>query len=246
MSAARRSIATTSLSVEGLVNRLLFRDGLMLVVDKPAGIPVHKGPKGGPNLEDLFQGLRFGLPKAPALAHRLDRDTSGCLVLGRHAKALRKLGALFADGRIKKTYWAITHGGPPEDAGVIDAPLAKRSEVRGWWMKVDEAGQRSVTHYRVIQRSAGMSFVELKPETGRTHQIRVHLAHLGCPIIGDPIYGLPQDKVDLGGPPKLMLHARGVSIPLYPNREPIVVQADPPLAMISTLEPMGVEWNNLA
>ncbi len=217
----------------------------MLVIDKPAGIPVHKGPKGGLNMEDLFQGLRFGLPKPPALAHRLDRDTSGCLVLGRHPKALRRLGALFSNGRVKKTYWAITHGGPQEDDGVVDAALSKRSEIRGWWMKVDAEGQSAITHYRVLHRAQGMSFVELMPETGRTHQIRVHLAHLGCPIVGDPIYGLPQDKVDLGGPPKLMLHARSVVIPLYPNREPVIVQADPPLAMITTLDQMGVAWTEM-
>jgi RluA family pseudouridine synthase len=238
MSAAKRSIATTNpaalalpvLSPEGLVNRLLYRDGLMLVVDKPAGIPVHRGPKGGPNLEDLFDALRFGLPKAPALAHRLDRDTSGCLVLGRHAKALRKLGALFASGRVSKTYWAITRGGPPDDHGIIDAPLAKRSEIRGWWMKVDEGGQKSVTHYKVLARGNTTTWLELKPETGRTHQIRVHLAHIGCPILGDPIYGVPEDKVDLGGPPKLMLHARAVVIPLYANRDPIEIIAEPPAA----------------
>jgi tRNA pseudouridine32 synthase/23S rRNA pseudouridine746 synthase len=80
--------------------RLLYRDGLILVVDKPAGIAVHKGPKGGPSLEDSFDALRFGLPRAPSLAHRLDRDTSGCLVLGRHRKALEKLGLMFKQGKI--------------------------------------------------------------------------------------------------------------------------------------------------
>ena len=82
-----------------MVARLLYRDGLMLVIDKPAGLAVHKGPKGGESLEDHFDALRFGLPRAPALAHRLDRDTSGCLVLGRHRKALAELGRLFKSGR---------------------------------------------------------------------------------------------------------------------------------------------------
>ena len=92
--------------------RLLYRDGLMLVIDKPAGVAVHRGPKGGANLEDDFDALRFGLPRKPALAHRLDRDTAGCLVLGRHHKALEKLGLLFKQGKIGKTYWAIVVGGP--------------------------------------------------------------------------------------------------------------------------------------
>ncbi len=97
--------------------RLLYRDGLMLVLDKPAGVAVHRGPKGGANLEDDFDALRFGLPRKPALAHRLDRDTAGCLVLGRHHKALEKLGLLFKQGRIAKTYWAIVVGGPETRGG---------------------------------------------------------------------------------------------------------------------------------
>ena len=102
---------------EEMVARLLYRDGLMLVIDKPAGFAVHKGPKGGESLEDHFGALRFGLPRAPALAHRLDRDTSGCLVLGRHRKALAELGRLFKAGSVGKTYWALVEGGPTLDGG---------------------------------------------------------------------------------------------------------------------------------
>ena len=125
--------------------RLLYRDGLMLVLDKPAGIVVHQGPKGGANLDALFGGLRFGLPRNPALAHRLDRDTSGCLVLGRHRKALEKLGLLFKQGRITKTYWAVVEGEPSDDEGLIDLPLGRLDAARGWWMKVDPAGQPAQT-----------------------------------------------------------------------------------------------------
>src|SRR5512135_873198 len=107
---AMRSSAAPPGKNPRLVERVLYRDGLMLVIDKPAGIPVHAGPRGGPNLEAGFDALRFGLPRAPALAHRLDRDTSGCLVLGRHPKALRRLGALFAEGSVEKVYWAIVAG----------------------------------------------------------------------------------------------------------------------------------------
>src|SRR6185312_1783646 len=89
---------------EEMVSRLLYRDGLMLIIDKPAGLSVHKGPKGGASLEDHFDALRFGLPRMPALAHRLDRDTSGCLVLGRHRKALAALGRLFKQGKVGKIY----------------------------------------------------------------------------------------------------------------------------------------------
>src|SRR6204780_5941668 len=113
------------MTAEEMVARLLYRDALMLVIDKPAGLAVHRGPKGGESLEDHFGALRFGLPRNPALAHRLDRDTSGCLVLGRHRKALEKLGKLFKQGKIAKTYWAIVAGSPQGEEGTIDLPLGR-------------------------------------------------------------------------------------------------------------------------
>src|ERR671923_211093 len=119
------------MTAEEIVARLIYRDGLMLVLDKPAGFAVHRGPKGGGSLEDYFGALRFGLPRAPALAHRLDRDTSGCLVLGRHRKALATLGRLFKTGHVGKTYWAVVEGGPTESEGRIDIALARRDESRG-------------------------------------------------------------------------------------------------------------------
>src|SRR6266403_1609474 len=120
-----RSIQVPELTAEEIQARVLHRDGLMLVIDKPAGLPVHRGPKGGANLETSFEALRFGLPRPPVLAHRLDRDTSGCLVLGRHRKATASLGLLFKHGRIGKTYWAVVEGGPAEDEGTIDMPLRR-------------------------------------------------------------------------------------------------------------------------
>ena len=135
-----------------MLARLLYRDGLMLVVDKPAGLPVHRGPKGGNALEDYFDALRFGLPRPPALAHRLDRDTTGCLVLGRHRKALALLGKLFKQGKVGKCYWAIVEGGPEADEGRIDIPLSKRDDARGWWMKADEHGLPSASTWKVMGR----------------------------------------------------------------------------------------------
>ena len=191
----------------------------MLIIDKPAGLAVHPGPKGGPNLEDLLDGLRFGLPRRPELAHRLDRDTSGCLVLGRHHRALRRLGRLFAAGRVDKTYWAVVEGAPPEAQGRIDLPLGRRNRQRGWWMKVDPDGLPSTTEYRVLGRADHLTWLELHPLTGRTHQLRVHLAALGCPVRGDPIYGHAHPNVADG--PRLHLHARAIAVPLYANRPPI-------------------------
>ncbi|MFD1704845.1 RluA family pseudouridine synthase [Methylopila henanensis] len=219
---------------DDLAARVLHRDGLILIVDKPAGLPVHAGPKGGVNLEQMFGALRFGLPRDPALAHRLDKDTSGCLVLGRHRKALARLGKLFSNGRVGKTYWAVTRGAPEADAGRIDAPLAKRDPERGWWMAVDPKGLPSATEWRVLARAAGLAFVEFTPLTGRTHQIRAHAAHVGMPLLGDPIYGA-------GGPAgaRLHLHARSVSVPMREGHPPVVAEAPPPPHMAATFAAMG-------
>src|SRR5205809_6598015 len=134
------------LSAEEIQSRVLHRDGLMLVIDKPAGLPVHRGPKGGANLESSFDALRFGLPRPPVLAHRLDKDTSGCLVLGRHRKATASLGLLFKHGKIGKTYWAVIEGGPAEDEGTIDMPLGRINVQRGRSLRPDPEGQRAVTN----------------------------------------------------------------------------------------------------
>jgi len=266
---------------EEMVSRLLYRDGLMLVLDKPAGFAVHRGPKGGESLEDHFDALRFGLPRSPALAHRLDRDTSGCLVLGRHRKALAQLGKLFKSGAIDKTYWAVVEGAPPADEGTIELPLGRLDETRGWWMKHDpDQGQPAVTKWKVMGRSqitspwrgevdlpkAGrvgvndlnasphpdaaltravdppppgegkkLTWLALEPLTGRTHQLRVHCAEMGCPILGDTIYGTAPRT----SRPMLHLHAREIVVPLYKNRAPIRVSAPVPLHLRAALAECG-------
>jgi len=222
---------------EGLDSRILYRDGLMLVIDKPAGIPVHAGPGGGANLEALFDALRFGLPKPPALAHRLDRDTSGCLVLGRHATALRRLARLFADGRVGKVYWAIVEGAPEKPSGTVDLSLRKVTTKKGGWRMVEDAerGKPAVTTYRTLGAAGGLSWLELRPKTGRTHQVRVHCAHLGCPVLGDVVYG----AATKGPRPPLHLHARSVAIPLYPKKDPVTVTAAPPKHMRAALTACG-------
>jgi tRNA pseudouridine32 synthase/23S rRNA pseudouridine746 synthase len=256
---------------EQMVSRLLYRDGLMLVIDKPAGFAVHRGPKGGESLEDHFDALRFGLPRPPALAHRLDRETSGCLVLGRHRKALAQLGRLFKSGAVDKTYWAIVEGGPEAAEGTIELPLGRLDATRGWWMKHDPEGQPAVTNWRVLGRSSSpppcgegsgvgvaesdasidaandpttplphnggrrLVWLALEPVTGRTHQLRVHCAAMGWPILGDTIYGTAPRT----GGPGLQLHAREIVVPLYKNREPIRVVAPVPAQMRERLTLCG-------
>ena len=218
-----------------MLARLLYRDGLMLVVDKPAGLPVHRGPKGGNSLEDYFDALRFGLPRPPALAHRLDRDTTGCLVLGRHRKALALLGKLFKQGKVGKCYWTIVEGGPEADEGRIDIPLSRRDDARGWWMKADEHGLPSASTWKVMGRAGGFSWRALEPLTGRTHQLRVHCAEMGWPIFGDSIYGGARRA---GGPP-LHLHSREVTVPISKNKSPVVVTAPVPEHMRDKLGACG-------
>jgi tRNA pseudouridine32 synthase / 23S rRNA pseudouridine746 synthase len=306
---------------EDMVSRVLYRDGLMLVIDKPAGFAVHRGPKGGESLEDHFHALRFGLPRAPALAHRLDRETSGCLVLGRHRKALAALGQMFKQGRVGKTYWAVVEGGPGEDEGRTELPLGRLDATRGWWMKPDPNGRPAVTVWRVLGRSAAspntephgfppeaaapalpngeaaalgfppplwgrdreggvlnhsafgttphpnpppqggrepavlaarsspaaasresgvrqLTWLALEPLTGRTHQLRVHCAAMGWPILGDAIYGTAPRT----GGPGLHLHSREVIVPIAKNREPVRVIAPVPPHMRERLSACG--WSD--
>jgi RluA family pseudouridine synthase len=231
------------MKAEEIQARLLYRDGLVLILDKPAGLPVHVGPGGGDNLERHFEHLRFGLPKPPALAHRLDRDTSGCLALGRQHKGLSRLGKLFQEGRVEKTYWAVTTAAPPKKAGTIDASLKKLSTRAGGWRMVvvgpdDAEGQKSITDYKVLGEGAGLTWLEMRPRTGRTHQIRVHLAHLGCPILGEPQY-LPPNSPHPTQP--LHLHARALVLPLYPKKDPIRAEAPPPPHMLAALRACGYQ-----
>lgn len=195
---------------------------------------MHGGPGATDCLENYLGFLRFGYKETPAPAHRLDQDTSGCLILGRNQRALRKLGRLFTQGHIGKTYWAVVAGRPPADSGIIDQPIKKiSSPQKGWRMVPAKDGQKARTSYRLRGSSPdGLSWLELTPHNGRTHQVRVHCALLGCPILGDPQYGK-------GDGQRLHLLARQVEIPLYEDRPPIIVQAAAPPHMRPALDRMG-------
>lgn len=202
---------------------ILFQDANFAVLDKPAGLPVHPSRGGGPSVEDVFPQLsrrRAG----PWLAHRLDQDTAGCLLVALRRPALLTAQACFAEGRLEKVYWAVVRGGPPGDAGEVVAPLLKRNVPGGWRIIVDPAGQPARTAWRVLGRGEGIAWLELRPRTGRTHQVRVHCAQLGCPVLGDSRYG--------GGEGRLHLLARSLRLPLEP---PVEATAPPPAHMLAAL-----------
>ncbi|MFN6955694.1 MAG: RluA family pseudouridine synthase [Acetobacteraceae bacterium] len=191
-----------------LAARILALTDTVLILDKPAGLPVHAARPGRPSVTDWLPLLRFGKRRDPQPAHRLDADTAGCLVLGRTKPALAELGAAFAGRRVEKRYWAVVRGGPLAGSGVIELPLAKTSSAAtGWRMRADPAGQPARTTWRVLARGAETTLLELTPETGRTHQLRVHCAASGWPILGDALYG-PRGEA---GP--LHLLARFVAVP---------------------------------
>jgi tRNA pseudouridine32 synthase/23S rRNA pseudouridine746 synthase len=206
---------------------VLFRDARFVVLDKPAGLAVHAGPRGGASMEDVFP-LLSRRKDGPWLAHRLDADTSGCLVVALRRAALRAAQAAFAEGRVRKTYWAVVRGAPAEAAGTIAAKLLRVSTKSGWRMVADANGQTAVTDWRVLGRADDIAWLELSPRTGRTHQIRVHCALLGCPVLGDPVYG--------GGPGRLHLLARAIALPLEP---PVEATAEPPAHMRDALARCG-------
>jgi RluA family pseudouridine synthase len=191
-------------------------------------LAVHPGGTGVAHLGPFLEELKFDLPEAPKLAHRLDRGTSGCLVLGRRREALKQLGRLFERGQVDKTYWALTLGAPPEESGLIDKPLLKLDPRRGK-MAVDPAGQEARSEWRVLARDGEISWLELKPLTGRSHQLRAHLASIGCPILGDRLYGTGGAD---GMAPELCLLARRISLPFYWKQPPIVAEAPLPPHML--------------
>ena len=173
-----------------LAERVLFIDAEAIVIDKPAGLPVDAPKSGGGSIASRLDELKFGFHRPPVSVHRLDRDTSGCLLLARNPKARARLGAAFEAGVVEKIYLAVVEAALTGE-GEIDLPLIKVSSLElGWRMVADEKGKAARTRWRALDTRDGRTLVEFRPETGRTHQIRAHARYgLEAPIAGDPVYG---------------------------------------------------------
>lgn len=190
-----------------LADQVLFIDGEAIIVDKPAGLPVDTPRDGSISVENHLASLTFGFQRWPLPVHRLDRDTSGCLLLARNPKAHKRFAAAFEAGTVEKHYLAVVEGVPDAEDGVIDLPLAKiSSREQGWRMTVSDRGKQAMTRWTRLAVAGGRALIGFAPQTGRTHQIRAHALHgLGFAIVGDPVYGK-------GGTP-MLLHAHRLSVP---------------------------------
>jgi tRNA pseudouridine32 synthase/23S rRNA pseudouridine746 synthase len=189
---------------------ILYEDGEALVIDKPPGLPVDRPKNGSKCLEDHLDDLKLGFQRRPVAVHRLDTDTSGCLLLARNPKALARFNRAFEERAVGKTYLAILAGHPPGSEGTIELALMKISSAeKGWRMIAAKKGKPAVSHWELVQELGPHSLIRFRPETGRTHQLRVHaLKGLGAPLLGDPVYGAGP----VAGARRTMLHAESLTV----------------------------------
>jgi 23S rRNA pseudouridine955/2504/2580 synthase len=223
---------------------VLHRDRSVIVLDKPAGLAVQGGPGIEKNLDAMLDALQFEAEERPRLVHRLDRDTTGVLVLARSAAAAAALAKAFRGRDVEKTYWAVVVGEPPGREGTIDLALVKEGGPRGERTHaVDNwrEGARAITDFRVLDSAKRrVAWLELKPQTGRTHQLRVHCAEgLGTPILGDGKYGGSEAHMD-GLPRQMHLHARALRLP-HPEGGWLEASAGLPPHMVETFRFFGFE-----
>lgn len=232
---------------DDLKSRILYMDDDVIAIDKPYGLAVQGGSGTRTHIDGALDRLKMGAGERPRLVHRLDRDTTGVLLLARNRKAAAMLGDAFKLRETRKIYWALVAGMPPHQEGLINAPLSKLPGKGGERMRVDyDEGKKAETRFRVIDHTGkSTAWLELEPFTGRTHQLRVHCEVMGTPIVADHKYGRRGDlSLDEAGiEDKLHLHAHRLVVPL-PGRKPIDVSAPLPSHMVATWRRMGFDPND--
>ncbi|MBU0556150.1 MAG: RluA family pseudouridine synthase [Alphaproteobacteria bacterium] len=223
---------------------VIHRDAQALVINKPPGLATQGGTKTHEHVDGLLDALMFERDDRPRLVHRLDKDTSGALLLARTSRSAAHFAKSFSSRTARKVYWAIIMGVPSVEDGLIDLPLAKQPGTGGEKMHVDEKeGLPARTRYRVIERAGNRAcWVELQPHTGRTHQLRVHMAEIGHPIVGDGKYGGKEAFLSGSISRKMHLHARRIRID-HPDGSPLDVKAEPPSHFAETLASLGFDVN---
>lgn len=226
--------------IEFAQSLVIHRSKHALVLNKPPGLATQGGTNTTEHVDGLLDALMFDSEQRPKLVHRLDKDTSGVLLLARTSRAAAFFGKCFATRDTRKLYWAVTAGAPAIDDALIDLPLSKQPGTGGEKMQVDEAGGLvAKSRFRVIDRAADRAaFVEMQPLTGRTHQLRVHAAATGTPIVGDGKYGGAEAFLTGGISRKLHLHARRLVIPL-PDGGKLDIVAELPTHIAATLTMLG-------
>jgi 23S rRNA pseudouridine955/2504/2580 synthase len=232
---------------DALRRMILYEDPKVFVFDKPAGLAVQGGSGVVRSIDSMLEALRSPKGEKPRLVHRLDRDTSGALVVARTRLAAMKLAEAFRGRDAKKTYWALVKGVPKKREDKISTWLVKEQTPDGDRMRVARHGEtgadHAVSYYRVVEQAGqALSWLEMEPHTGRTHQLRVHAAHIGHPIIGDPKYFEADQNWDFPGgmQNKLHLHARRIVIP-HPECGVIDVTAPLPPHMRQSWNLLGLE-----
>ena len=236
-----------SSDADALKKMLLFEDEKVFIFNKPAGLAVQGGSGVARHVDGMLDALRNKKGEKPRLVHRLDRDTSGVLAVARTRGAAQALTAAFRKRDTEKIYWALVKGTPRKTEGKLSTWLAKEQTPDGDRMAVVKHGEvdadHAVSRYRLIE-SAGqrLSWMEFEPETGRTHQLRVHALHMGCPILGDPKYFDDDPNWDFPGgiQKKLHLHARRLRIP-HPSGGIINVTAPLPPHMVQSWNLLGLD-----
>jgi 23S rRNA pseudouridine955/2504/2580 synthase len=222
--------------IDAVLAAVIHRDEDVIVLNKPPGLAVQGGSNTDRHLDQLLDALRFGSTDRPRLVHRLDKDTSGVLVLARSPAAAAKLAESFRHKSARKIYWALVVGTPSPERGTIDLALAKQAGPRGERVAPDEEeGLHATTHYAVVEKAGKRAaWLALMPVTGRTHQLRVHCQALGTPILGDGKYGGAASQLDgVPGSRLLHLHARFIELP-HPRRGTLGVTASLPPHMEAT------------